>query len=321
MDSQPPKPRLQEQFHALMRAHHYSIRTEKSYWYWIRFYLRFHQMRHPLELGPSEVNQFLSWLASERQVAAATQNLALNAIVFLYARVLERPLGDIGETIRAKRPPRLPVVLSHQEAMAIIGQLAAPYDLLASLMYGAGLRVVEASRLRVKDIDFDKQLIIVRDGKGGKDRTTLLPASLIAPLTERIALIRGRRQVREPFYQVPVTVPFALKRKYPSASSSLQWQWLFPSAGVCVDADGDPVRHHVHVTSIQRAVRQAVQACGLGKPASSHTFRHTFATELLRRGSDIRTVQTLLGHADVRTTQIYTHVLGQAFAGVRSPLG
>ncbi len=191
MDSQPPKPRLQEQFHALMRAHHYSIRTEKSYWYWIRFYLRFHQMRHPLELGPSEVNQFLSWLASERQVAAATQNLALNAIVFLYARVLERPLGDIGdigETIRAKRPPRLPVELSHQEAMAIIGQLAAPYDLLASLMYGAGLRVVEA-------------------------------------------------------------------------------------------------------------------------------------TELLRRRSDIRTVQTLLGHADVRTMQIYTHVLGQAFAGVSSPLG
>jgi len=210
--------------------------------------------------------------------------------VFLYSRVLERPLGDIGETIRAKRPPRLPVVLSHQEAMAIIGQLAAPYDLQALLMYGAGLRVVEASRLRVKDIDFDKQLIIVRDGKGGKDRTTLLPTSLIAPLTERIALIRGRLQAREAFYQVPVTVPFALKRKYPSASSSLQWQWLFPSAGVCVDADGDAVRHHLHVTSIQRAVRQAVQACGLGKPASSHTFWHTFATELLRRGSDIRTV-------------------------------
>ena len=187
MDSQPPKPRLREQFQALMRAQHYSIRTEKSYWYWIRFYLRFHQMRHPPELGPSEVNRFLSWLASERQVAA-TQNLALNAIVFLYARVLERPLGDIGETIRAKCPQRLPMVLSYREAMAIIGQLAAPYDLLASLMYGAGLRVVEA-------------------------------------------------------------------------------------------------------------------------------------IELPRRGSDIRTVQTLLGHADVRTTQIYTHVLGQAFAGVRSPLG
>lgn len=321
MDSQPPKPRLREQFHAVMRAHHYSIRTEKSYWYWIRFYLRFHQMRHPLELGPAEVNQFLSWLASERHVAAATQNLALNAVVFPYARVLERPLGDIGETIRAKRPPRLPVMLSHQEALAVIGRLAPPYDLLASLMYGAGLRVVEAARLRVKDVDFDKQVIIVRDGKGGKDRTTLLPTSLTARLTERIALIRAGRQAREAFYPVPVTVPHALKRKYPSASGSLQWQWLFPSAGVCMDADGDPARHHVHVSSIQRAIKQAVQACGLGKPASSHTFRHTFATELLRRGSDIRTVQTLLGHADVRTTQIYTHVPGQAFAGVRSPLG
>lgn len=315
------KPRLKEQFRSIMRAKHYSVSTEKSYWYWIRFYLRFHQMRHPLELGPAHVNQFLSWLATDRQVAAATQNLALNAIVFLYARVLEHPLGDIGDTIRAKRPPRLPVVLSHQEAMGIIVQLAPPYDLLASLMYGAGLRVVEAARLRVKDIDFDKQLIIVRDGKGGKDRTTLLPPSLIMPLTERIDLIRGRWQVREPFYQVPVTLPFALKRKYPNASGSLQWQWLFPSAGVCLDADNEAVRHHVHVTSIQRAVKQAVQACGLGKPASSHTFRHTFATELLRRGSDIRTVQALLGHSDVRTTQIYTHVLGQAFAGVRSPLG
>jgi len=215
----------------------------------------------------------------------------------------------------------LSVVLSHQEALAVIGRLAPPYDLLASLMYGAGLRVVEAARLWVKDVDFDKQVIIVRDGKGGKDRTTLLPASLTARLTERIALIRGRRQAREAFYQVPVTVPHPLKRKYPSASGSLQWQWLFPSAGVCMDADGDPSRHHVHVSSIQRAVKQAVQACGLGKPANSHTFRHTLATELLRRGSDIRTVQTLLGHADVRTTQIYTHVLGQAFAGVRSPLG
>src|SRR5690606_37480499 len=188
------KPRLRDQFRSVMRAHHYSIRTEKSYWYWVRFYLRFHQLRHPLEMGPAQVNQFLSWLATDRQVAAATQNLALNAIVFLYAKVLEQPLGEIGEVIRVKRPPRLPVVFSHQEAMAVIGRLPTPYDLLASLMYGAGLRVVEASRLRVKDIDFDIQLITVRDGKGGKDRTTLLPEALIHRLHERIDLIRTRWQ-------------------------------------------------------------------------------------------------------------------------------
>ncbi|GGE48766.1 hypothetical protein GCM10007421_23790 [Halopseudomonas oceani] len=195
-------------------------------------------MRHPLELGPQEVNAFLSWLATDRQVAAATQNLALNAIVFLYSRVLEQPLGDIGETVRVKRPPRLPVVLTDTEAMSIIVRLTQPYQLMSSLMYGSGLRVVDTTRLRIKDLDFDRQIITVRDGN-----------------------------------------------------------------------------------SVQRAVKVAVRAASIGKTAGCHTFRHTFATELLRRGSDIRTVQTLLGHADVRTTQIYTHVLGQGFAGVSSPLG
>lgn len=321
MDVHAKPGRLQERFRAVMRAHHYSLRTEKSYWYWIRFYLRFHQMRHPLEMGTAEVNRFLSWLASERRVAAATQSLALNALVFLYARVLVKPLGDIGEVIRVRRPPRLPVVLTHDEAMAVIGRLRQPHDLLASLMYGAGLRVVEAARLRIKDIDFNQQLIVVRNGKGGKDRTTLLPGSLAQPLAERIELIRRRWQAREAFFQVPVSLPFALRRKYPNAERTLAWQWLFPSAGVCLDEAGTTVRHHVHVSAVQRAVRQAVRAAGLGKPASCHSFRHSFATELLRRGNDIRTVQTLLGHADVRTTQIYTHVLGQAFAGARSPLG
>lgn len=321
MDSLPPKPRLQEQFRAVMRVHRYSIRTEKAYWYWIRYFLRFHRLRHPLELGPREVNEFLSWLASDRQVAASTQNLALNAIVFLYARVLEQPLGDIGDTIRAKRPPRLPTVLSHQEAMAIISHLATPYDLLASLMYGAGLRVVESTRLRVKDIDFNRQIITVRDGKGGKDRTTLLPASMIEPLHLRLQKLQAAWKSQDPFFKIPVSLPFALRRKYPRAPYSLEWQWLFPSGGVCLDDEGQCVRHHVHVSTVQRAVKIAVGKAGIAKPAGCHTFRHTFATKLLRRGSDIRTVQTLLGHADVRTTQIYTHVLGQGFAGVQSPLG
>lgn len=321
MDSLAPKLRLREQFRSVMRLNHYSIRTEKSYWYWIRYFIRFHGMRHPLELGTSDVNAFLSWLATDRQVAAATQNLALNAIVFLYARVLEQPLGEIGDVVRVKRPPRLPTVLTHQEAMSIIEHLGQPYRLLTSLMYGAGLRVVESSRLRVKDIDFRNQTIIVRDGKGGKDRTTLLPAPLIIPIKHRIAQIEAAWRSQEEMYKVPVSLPFALRRKYPRASVSLAWQWLFPSSGICLDEDGRSVRHHVHVSTIQRAVKQAVRGTGIEKPVGCHTFRHTFATELLRRGSDIRTVQTLLGHADVRTTQIYTHVLGQGFAGVQSPLG
>lgn len=213
MDHLPTKPRLREQFRSVIRLNHYSIRTEKSYWYWIRYYIRFHGMRHPLELGPEDVNAFLSWLATDRQVAAATQNLALNALVFLYARVFERPLGDIGNTVRVKRPPKLPAVLTHQEAMSIIERLTNPYQLLASLMYGAGLRVVESARLRVKDIDFQRQIITVRDGKGDKDRTTLLPASLIAPLLRRKEEIQTGWKHHESFYKIPVSLPFALRRR------------------------------------------------------------------------------------------------------------
>lgn len=321
MDSPPSKPRLREQVTAVMRTHHYSIRTEKSYWYWIRYFIRFNELRHPLELGAAEVNAFLTWLAVERKVAAATQNLALNALVFLYARVLQQPLGQVGEVVRAKRSQRIPCVLTHAEATALIALLGQPYQLLASLMYGSGLRVVEAAQLRIKDIDFERQVLTVHDGKGAKDRTTLLPGSLITPLLERRQRMFDAWKQKDAFYRQPVSLPFALRRKYPNAGQSFEWQWLFPSSGLCTDEDGHVVRHHVHVTSIQKAVRQAVRRSGLHKPASCHTFRHSFATELLRRGSDIRTVQTLLGHADVRTTQIYTHVLGQGFAGVISPLG
>ena len=321
MDGSVSKPRLREQVRAVMRLHHYSIRTEKAYWYWIRYFIRFHKLRHPAEMWAVEVNAFLSWLAVEREVAAATQNLALNALVFLYARVLQQPLGEVGEVVRAKRARRIPVVLTHVEATQIIDLLAQPYQLLAALMYGAGLRVVEAARLRIKDVDFDRQVITVHDGKGAKDRTTLLPASLIKPLLERRQRMFEAWKQKDSFYQAPVSLPFALRRKYPAAAMSFEWQWLFPSSGLCADEDGSMVRHHVHVSSIQKAVRQAVRRSDVNKSAGCHTFRHSFATELLRRGSDIRTVQTLLGHADVRTTQIYTHVLGQAFAGVQSPLG
>ena len=281
MDTTPAKPRLREQFRNVIRVNHYSIRTEKTYWYWIRYFLRYHQMRHPLEMGPAEVSAFLTWLAVSRHVTAATQNQALNALVFLYGKVLDRPLGDIGDTVRAKRPARIPTVLTHGEATQIIALLQEPHKLIASLMYGSGLRVVEACRLRIKDIDFDRQIITVRSGKGDKDRTTLLPASLIEPLRERRARIQRAWRKQDAFYQCDASLPYALRRKYPNAARSLEWQWLFPSQGLCADDEGNIVRHHLHVNA----------------------------------------VQTLLGHADVRTTQIYTHVLGNAFAGVQSLLG
>lgn len=315
------QPRLRDQVRAVIRVNHYSIRTEKTYWYWIRYFIRFHQMKHPRDMGPSEVNEFLTWLAVHRNVAAATQAQALNSLVFLYDKVLNAPLGEIGDVVRSRKPRKLPVVLTHDEAMRIINHLGQPNKLIASLMYGSGLRVTEACRFRIKDLDFQQQVITVRDGKGAKDRTTILPGTLIEPLEHHVANIRKAWQQRSEDFLHPVSLPFALTRKYPEAGRSLEWQWLFSSPVLSTDNQGNVSRHHRHISSVQRSVRSAAKAVGIHKRAGCHTFRHTFATELLKRGNDIRTVQDLLGHADLRTTQIYTHVLGQGFAGVRSPLG
>jgi len=315
------QPRLRDQVRAVIRVNHYSIRTEKTYWYWIRYFIRFHKMKHPRDMGPKEVNEFLTWLAVHRNVAAATQAQALNSLVFLYGKVLNQELGEVGEIVRSKKPRKLPVVLTHDEAMRVINELSEPNKLIASLLYGAGLRVTEACRLRIKDLDFNQQVITVRDGKGAKDRTTLMPAPLIGTLQDHMdTLAKVWKQQSEEFLH-PVSLPFALARKYPRAGHSLEWQWLFSSPTLSTDNLGNVSRHHRHISSVQRAVRKAVDDAGIGKRAGCHTFRHSFATELLKRGNDIRTVQDLLGHADLRTTQIYTHVLGQGFAGVRSPLG
>lgn len=314
------EPRLRDQLRRVIRTRRYSRRTEKTYWYSTRYFIRFYRMTHPRDMGEAEVARFLSFLATERNVAVATQNQALNALVFLYRAVLERPLGDIAGVTRAKRPRRLPVVFDHGEAMAVIRALPHPYQLMASLMYGSGLRVTEVARLRVKDIDVRSAVLTVRSGKGDKDRTTVLPSAVAGVLQERIEAVQQLWQSTPAEQRIPVTLLFALARKYPSAGTSLPWQWLFPAPGLCRDDDGRVVRYHIHVSAIQRRVKQAIRACRIMKPTSSHTFRHSFATELLRRGSDIRTVQELLGHADLRTTQIYTHVLGEGFTGVKSPL-
>ncbi|MDT8880566.1 integron integrase [Halomonas saccharevitans] len=321
MDAHNRPPKLMDRVKATMRVKRYSPRTEKTYCYWIRYFIRFHGVRHPASMGAPEVKAFLEHLAVDRYVAAATQNQALNALVFLYRHILEQPLGEIGEFSRARRPRRLPVVLSHEEVMRVLGKLAGHMHLMGTLMYGSGLRLIETCRLRVRDIEIQGQIITVRAGKGDKDRTTLLPASCIPALQHQIATAEKQLVHRQQHGNVPVTLPHALDRKYPNAGVSLAWQWLFPASRPCFDNDGKIVLHHIHPSAVQRAVRNAMRAASLPKPGSCHTLRHSFATQLLSQGTDIRTVQELLGHKSVETTQIYTHVLGNAFAGVRSPLG
>jgi integron integrase len=314
-------PRLLDQLRHHARLRHYSYRTEQAYVGWVRRFIVFHKKRHPASMGAQEVEAFLSYLASERNVAAATQAQALSAVLFLYKAVLGTELPWLENIVRATRPRRLPVVLTPAETRAVIGHIEGPQSLIASLLYGSGLRILEALRLRVKDVDLQIHQLTVRDGKGGKDRVTMLPTTLEAPLTVHLARIKEQHELATARGFGGVELPFALDRKYPRAHLDWAWQYVFPSAHPSIDPrSGVRRRHHMLESSVQRAVRAAARRAGIMKPVSPHTFRHSFATHLLEAGYDIRTVQELLGHKDVSTTQIYTHVMQKGANAVRSPL-
>jgi len=315
------KPKFIEQMRSFMRARRYSLRTEQAYLDWVRRFILFHAKRHPREMAETEIVEFLTHLATQRNVAASTQNQALSALLFLYQQFLGKKLGRLDGALRASRPPRLPVVLTREEVRAVLAHVRPPYRLMAELLYGSGLRLLECLRLRVKDVDFGYSRIVVRDGKGAKDRVTMLPGRLRRPLKEHLAHAKA---VHERDLQLgfgSVHLPDALERKYPNAHRSWMWQYVFPAAKRSVDpVSGRVQRHHVLEKSLQNAVANAVRATGITKPASCHTLRHSFATHLLDGGYDIRTVQELLGHKDVSTTMIYTHVLNKPGIGVKSPL-
>jgi integron integrase len=304
-----------------LRARHYSPRTEKAYVFWTRRFIFFHRLRHPAEMGETEVKEFLTSLATRGKVSASTQNQALSALLFLYRAVLSRELDWMDDIVRAKRPIRLPVVLSRKEVSAVLGQLRGTPRLMAALMYGSGLRLLECCRLRIKDIDLMRRELTVRDGKGGKDRVTVLPEKMVKPLRNHLDAVRRQHADDLRANAGFVELPDALGRKYPSAARELGWQWVFPATRFYFHRDsGQRRRHHLHETVVQRAVKEAVRAAAIAKPASSHSFRHSFATHLLENGYNIRTIQQLLGHKDVTTTMIYTHVLNSGVPRVVSPL-
>jgi integron integrase len=303
------------------RVRHYSRRTETAYAQWVKRFVLFHGKRHPNDMGATEVSAFLSHLAVVGRVSASTQNQALSALVFLYRVVLERAELELEDLVRARRPVLLPVVLSPDEVRALLGALSGEPKLVASLLYGAGLRLLEALRLRAKDLDLARGELVVRDGKGRKDRVTMLPRTIERELREQLARARAVHAQDLAAGFGAVALPDALARKYPSAPREWGWQWVFPASRRYVDAEASTERrHHLHETVVQRAVKRAVSAAGIAKFASCHTLRHSFATHLLGAGYDIRTVQELLGHRDVATTMIYTHVLNRGGRGVRSPL-
>jgi integron integrase len=317
----PESPRLLDQVRNAIRLRHYSFKTEKAYVDWIRRFIIFHGKRHPNLMGGVEVENFLSHLARDRNVAAATQAQALAALLFLYKRVLIVDLPWIGNVVRASRPRHLPTVLSQQEAQSVLANLHGGYWLIGGLLYGSGLRLTEALRLRIKDLELENLRILVRDGKGRKDRVTILPASLVAHLRTHLEKVRElhRQAIGQGFGGAEL--PFSLERKYPNAHLAWGGQYVFPAGRPSVDPrTGVRRRHHVFEDSVQRQVRNAARAAGIEKPVSPHTFRHSFATHLLENGYDIRTVQELMGHKDVSTTQIYTHVMTKGTSSVRSPL-
>jgi integron integrase len=315
------RPRLLARVHEAIRVRHYSRRTEEAYVHWIKRLIYFHGKRHPDAMGEAEVTAFLNHLAADRHVAAATQNQALSAILFLYKAVLGRELPWLDGVQRPTRPPRVPVVLTRAEVERLLASLSGTKWLIASLLYGAGLRVMECLRLRVKDVELSYRQLLVRDGKGEKDRVTMLPEKLVGPMRAHLGRVRllHARDLREGFGDV--SLPYALARKYPRAGKEWHWQYVFPSGHRSPDPeDGVIRRHHLYDSVPQRAIKEAARTAGIAKPVSCHTLRHSFATHLLESGSDIRTVQELLGHSDVSTTMIYTHVLNKGGRGVASPL-
>ena len=314
-------PKLLDQMRHSIRLRHYSIRTERAYVYWVTRYIRFSGMRHPRDMGAREVTAYLSHLASERDVAAATQQQALSALLFLYKVVLEIDLPWLTDLVRPKKPARLPTVLNESEVARILALAEGVHGLMLRLIYGAGLRLHDCLRLRVKDVDFERLEILVRDGKGAKDRVTMLPATLAGSLRAQIERARALHESDRVAGRPGVYLPHALERKYPNAPVAWAWFWGFPSAALSVDpVSGIERRHHAHSRSLSRALKVAVDQAGVAKHVSVHTLRHSFATHLLQSGYDIRTVQELLGHSDVSTTMIYTHVLNRGGRGVVSPM-
>lgn len=325
-DTPPPpevtrQPKLLDQVRDRLRVKHYSLSTEKTYLYWIRFYIRFSGLRHPRDMGAAEVEAFLSHLATGREVSAGTQNQAMHAVLFLYREVLGIALPWLDGITRAKPSKRLPVVLTVAETQRLLAATRGKAGLVVRLLYGTGMRLMEGLRLRVKDVDFDRRQITIRGGKGDKDRITMLPDSLIPDLRAHLAERRRWHDTDLATGMADVELPHALERKYPNAGREWGWQYIFAAADYSTDPRTGVIRrHHIHEKTIQRHVKDAAKRAGINKPAHPHTLRHSFATHLLEAGHDIRTVQELLGHSDVSTTMIYTHVLNRGGRGVTSPL-